>query len=125
MAESAPEIVIVEKRLEPAELARLVHLFFDDMVKYVVDVERRVAAVGGQLHADAELLLLEAGSRQADLWGANYYPGKAPDECIEYTALINIRPAHGNRSMLIEDDAIRARVREISFALIGSGEALP
>jgi len=124
MAESGPEIVIVEERLEPIELARLVQLFFGDMVKYVVDVERRVAAVGGQLHADAEQLLLAAGSRQADLWGANYYPGKAPDDCIEYTALINIRPAHRNRSMVIEDEAIRARVCEITFALIGRGEAL-
>lgn len=124
MAESGPEIVILEERLEPVELARLVQLFFGDMVKYVVDVERRVAAVGGQLHADAEQLLLEAGSRQADLWGANYYPGQAPDDCIEYTALINIRPAHGNRSMVIEDEAIRGRVREITFALIGRGEAL-
>ncbi|HVT16731.1 MAG TPA: DUF5674 family protein [Thermoanaerobaculia bacterium] len=125
MAESSPDIVIVERRLELSELARLVHLFFGDMVKYVIDVERRIAALGGQLHADAEQLLLAAGSQQADLWGANYYPGRTPEECIEYTALINIRPAHGNRSMLIGDAAIRARVREITFALIGSGEALP
>jgi hypothetical protein len=124
MAESSPDIVIVERRLEVSELARLVHLFFGDMVKYVVDVERRIAAVGGQLHADAELLLLAAGSRQADLWGANYYPGRAPDDCIEYTALINIRPAHGNRGMLIADEAIRQRVREITFELLGRGEAL-
>jgi hypothetical protein len=125
MAESTPDIVIVERRLEPSELARLVQLFFGDMVKYVVDVERRLAAVGGQLHADAEQLLLEAGSRQADLWGANYYPGREPDDCIEYTALINIRPGQGNRSMLIADEAVRERVREITFALIGRGEALP
>jgi hypothetical protein len=125
MAESTPDIVIVERRLEPSELARLVQLFFGDMVKYVVDVERRLAAVGGQLHADAEQLLLEAGSRQSDLWGANYYPGREPDDCIEYTALINIRPGQGNRSMLIADEAVRERVREITFALIGRGEALP
>jgi hypothetical protein len=124
MADSSPEIVVVEKRLEPAELTRLTHLFFGDMVKYVVDVERRIAAVGGQLHADAEQLLLEAGCMQADLWGANYYPGKAQDDCIEYTALINIRPAHGNRSMMIEDEALRRRVREITFALIGRGEPI-
>ncbi|HEY7216679.1 MAG TPA: DUF5674 family protein, partial [Thermoanaerobaculia bacterium] len=78
----APEIVIVEHRLDRAELARLVHLYFDDMVKYVVDIERRIAAVGGGLHADAENLLLESGSRQSDLWGANYYPGKDRDACI-------------------------------------------
>lgn len=54
MVENAPDIVLVDKRIEPEELARLVRLHFEDMVKYVVDVERRLAAVGGGLHADAE-----------------------------------------------------------------------
>lgn len=125
MDEQAPDIVVVETRIEPAELSRLVHLHFDDMVKYVVDVEKRIAAVGGALHADAEHLLLQAGSRQLDLWGANYYPGLGPDDCIEYTSLINIRPAQGNRSMLISDALLRQRVRDITFELIGEGEPLP
>jgi hypothetical protein len=80
--------------------------------------------LGGKLHADEEALLLEHGSRQEDLWGANYYPGRGPEGCIEYTSLINIRPAQGNRSMVVEDDAVRGRVREITFALIGQGESL-
>jgi hypothetical protein len=120
----APEIVIVDRRIDRAELARLVGQFFEDMVKYVVDIERRVAAVGGELHSDAEQLLLESGSRQADLWGANYWPGRGADTCIEYTSLINIRPAQGNRVMLILDPVIRDRVRDITFALIGEGEPL-
>ncbi|HYS05477.1 MAG TPA: DUF5674 family protein [Candidatus Dormibacteraeota bacterium] len=33
-------------------------------------------SVGGELHADAEQLLLEQGSAQADLWGANCFPGQ-------------------------------------------------
>ena len=122
--EESPDIVVVDRRIDSLDLARLVRLFFGDMVKYVVDLERRIAAVGGDLHADAEQLLLESGSRQTDLWGANYYPGKGSDSCIEYTALINIRPAQGNRSMLIQDAEIRDRVREITFALIGEGEPL-
>lgn len=121
---SEPDIVLVESRLDPAELRRLVAAHFEDMVKYVVDVERAVAAVGGELHADEETLLLEHGSRQQDLWGANYYPGRGPDGCIEFTSLINIRPAQDNRGMLIEDEALRERVREITFALIGRGEPL-
>jgi hypothetical protein len=122
----APEIVILrDERVAPAELRRLVDLFFEDMVKYVVDVERGVAAVGGEMHADAEQALLEDGSRQADLWGANYYPGRGREACIEYTALINIRPAHGNRSMEIQDPAVRERVRQLTRALIGEGEPLP
>ena len=78
--------------------------------------------VGGELHADAEQLLLADGSRQADLWGANYYPGRGEEECVEYTALINIRPAEGNRSMEIADESLRAKVREITFELVGCGE---
>ena len=124
MMANEPEIVIVHRRMAPSELARLTGLFFENMVKYVVDIELRVAAVGGELHADAEQLLLAAGSRQADLWGANYYPGKGREECIEYTSLINIRPAQGNRSMLIADPGIREKVREITFDLIGEGEPL-
>ena len=124
MTDELPDIVILDHKIEPAELARLVRLFFEDMVKYVVDVERRIAAVGGELHADAEQLLLESGSRQSDLWGANYYPGRGPDDCIEYTSLINIRPSQGNRSMEIEDPVIRERLREITFALVGEGEPL-
>ena len=94
------------------------------MIKYVVDIERGVIAIGGELHADAEQLLLERGSRQGDMWGANYYPGRGADECIEYTSLINIRPSSGNRRMEIADPAIRARVRALTFALIGQGEPL-
>jgi hypothetical protein len=121
---SEPDVVFVEARLDRAELRRLVERHFEDMVKYVVDVARGVAAVGGELHADEEALLLEKGSRQEDLWGANYYPGRSEEGCIEYTSLINIRPAQGNRSMVIENETTRARVREITFALIGRGEAL-
>jgi len=120
-----PGVVIVRTgRIDPAVLRRLVDELFEDMVKYVVDVARGVAAVGGEMHADAEEALLEDGSRQADLWGANYYPGRGPGESIEYTSLINIRPAAGNRSMEIQDPAIRDRVRALTVALIGEGEPL-
>jgi hypothetical protein len=120
-----PDVVLIERRIEPAVLRRLVERHFEDMVKYVVDVERGTAAVGGELHADEEALLLAHGSRQEDLWGANYYPGRGRDDCIEFTSLINIRPAQGNRGMTIEDPPLRARIRELTYLLIGEGEPLP
>ncbi len=119
------DVILAEKRIERAELARLMGLYFEGMVKYVVDVERGIAAVGGEMHADAEQVLLESGSRQADLWGANYYPGRGPEGCLEYTSLINIRPAAGNRSMEVEDPALRERIRTITAELLGEGESLP
>jgi hypothetical protein len=125
MQPGAGIVVVSESRLDPHELRRLVDLYFEDMVKYVVDVSRAVVAVGGEMHADAEQVLLESGSQQADLWGANYWPGRGRDGCVEYTALINIRPAQGTRSMEIQDPAARERVRDLTWALIGEGEPLP
>jgi len=45
--------------------------------------------------------------------------------CIEYTSLINIRPGQGNRGMEVQDSALRDRIRELTFELIGRGEPLP
>ena len=101
-------MVVLDRRIAPELLRRLVERF-EDMVKYVVDVERGVLAAGGEMHADAEQALLESGARQADLWGANDYPGRGRDECIEYTSLINIRPGAGNRGMELQDPKLRAR----------------
>ncbi|HET8577055.1 MAG TPA: DUF5674 family protein, partial [Methylomirabilota bacterium] len=117
------EILVLDQRIAAADLTRLLGLF-GEMVKYVADVERGVIAVGGELHADAEQVLLERGSRQADLWGVNYYPGRGREGCIEFTSLINIRPARGNPGMEIADPRIRERIRALTFALVGEGEAL-
>ena len=119
-----PAIIITDRKVDRAELARLVRERFGDMVKFVVDVRRRVVAVGGELHADGESLLLEEGSAQDDLWGANYYPGRGPADCFEFTALINIRPARDNPSMEIADPTIRDLVREVASTVLGAGEPL-
>jgi len=121
---AALDIVVVRERIDPQELKRLVTRFFGDMVKFVVDIERGVAAIGGELHADAEARLLALESRQEDLWGGNYKPGLGPERCIEFTALVNIRPSQGNRAMMIESQAIQARVQALVFRLLGRGEPL-
>jgi Protein of unknown function (DUF5674) len=124
LSETEPDILVLTQRIEPVQLRALVVRFFADMVKFVADIERGVIAIGGELHADAEAVLLNQGSRQQDLWGANYYPGRGPDDCLEFTALINIRPSRGNRSMEIQNAAERTRIRDLAFRLIGRGEPL-
>lgn len=121
---SEPEIIVARERMASAELARLVRSVFKDMVKFVVDVESGAVAVGGELHADAEQVLLEQGSRQSDLWGGNYFPGRGSEGCIEYTSLINIRPSQGNPSMVVEPADLRERIRVIVSNVLGEGEAL-
>ena len=129
MVFSAPmgqdEIHVLTERIDPELLGRLVRTTFEVMVKYVADVERGVIAIGGELHADAEALLLEHGSQPGKLWGANYYPGRGRDGCVEFTSLINISPSRGNPGMEIVDPALRERIRALTFALVGEGEPLP
>ena len=79
-------------------------------IKLAVDVRRGVIAGGGIMHADCEAALLEDGSVQDDVWGADWIP---LEEIVEFESLINIRPDRGNRSLRIEDPEIRQRVESV------------
>lgn len=76
----------------------------DPLIKLAVDIRRNILAGGGQMNADCEGVLIQSGSRQEDIWGANWIPAT---QTIEYEALINIRPSQQNSSMKIQDYAIR------------------
>jgi len=112
-------IRIVEVPVPLDEVCEMAREQFGDFVKAVVDVRRGVMALGGELHADEEATLLEHGARQADLWGINIYPDLPVAERIEYDSMINVRPAQGNRSRLVDDAAIRERIGVVVAALLG------
>lgn len=63
-----------------------------------------------------EAVLLEDGSRQRDIWGANWTPF---NQSIDYESIINIRPSQNNCSMIIQDPAVKERVKRITEDLIG------
>ena len=85
-------------------------------IKLAVDIEREILAGGGEYHADCEAVLLENGSKQVDVWGADWYP---LTQEVGYESLINIRPHQNNRSMEIQDPVIRERVARIVQQLLG------
>jgi hypothetical protein len=100
------------------ELRRLATARFGDMIKAVVDVQRRIMLVDADLHADQESVLLSDGSRQEDLWGINLYPNLPTEDWLEFDAMINLRPSFGNRSRGVEDPATRERIAELVNALV-------
>jgi hypothetical protein len=108
----------VREPLARADLAAIAAEGFGDMIKAVVDVERGIMTVGAELHADEEAALLDDGSRQSNLWGINLYPADAGDGWIEFDSMINVRPAQGNRSRGVDDEAIRLAIRRIVAALV-------
>ena len=111
-------IKIIRQNISKKQLNQLAEEIFGDMVKVVVDIERKIMAVNGEMHADCEQVLLGDGSKQENLWGANIYPDSEDEHFIEYSSLINIRPRVGNRGMEIEDKNIRNQVKEVINALI-------
>ena len=113
-------MLTIEEPIALKQLLQKVQSGFSDLIKIVVDTEKEIIAADAELHADLEELLLSKGSAQEFLWGANLYPRKSNDDFIEYTAFINIRPSLNNRSMEIEDDDIRKKVKDIINKLISA-----
>ena len=113
-----PGMIIIEGPIPLQDLARMAQTGFGNLIKAVVDVEQRIMAVDGELHADEEALLLERGSRQADLWGINIYPDLSEGDRIEFDSMINIRPSQGNRSRGVDDPAVRDAIARIVDSLV-------
>lgn len=101
---------IIEDKITIEELKEMAQNMFGSLVKAVVDVEKEIMAVDGELHADLEVLLSENGSKRANLWGINIYPELAGAEQIEFDSMINLKPRLGNRTRGVEDAAVREKI---------------
>jgi hypothetical protein len=104
---------IISETISLSELRQMAEAKFGDLVKAVVDVDKEVIALDGELHADLEALLLESGSSQRSLWGINFYPDIEGEGFVEFDSVINIRPSCGNRSRSVNDEKIRRKIIEI------------
>lgn len=112
------EIHIVLDAVSRDQLTEMAKQQFGEMVKAVVDVERGIMAVGGELHSDEEAVLLDQGSQQRHLWGINLYPDKPADEWIEFDSMINVRPSAGNCSRSVESQDVRDTITRIVNRLV-------
>lgn len=110
----------VDEPITNQELQQYAAATYIEMVKGVVDVERGVMVVGGELHADSEQYLLEHGSKQENLWGINFYPNKPVDDpdWLEFDSMINLRPAQNNRSRGVDDPTIQQQIRAVVSKLV-------
>jgi hypothetical protein len=111
-------IHIIRSRAEPEQMRQMLEAL-GIYIKLAVDIEHRILAGGGELHADCELVLLDDGSEQANVWGADWYPLR---QMVGYESLINIRPSANNRSMEIQDPALRENIRQVVQSLLGDVE---
>lgn len=108
-------IHLIRSQATPQQIAEMLESL-GTYIKLAVDIERGILAGGGVMHADCEAVLLEDGSQQEDIWGADWTPAS---QQVTFEALINIRPRQNNRSMEILDVAIRERVAQITQQWLG------
>jgi len=87
-----PTRELYREKISKPDLVKLAQETYQEMIKAVVDLKKEIIALGGDLHADAEAKLIDAGSDQGDLWGINIYMDRNIETRIAYTSLINIRP---------------------------------
>lgn len=111
-------VEIIKEKVDKEYLNRFINNPFKEVVKFVVDIEREIIALGGEFHIEAEEFLIKDGSQVKNLWGANFYLNKPKQERIEFFSLINIRPVKNNRSMEIQDREIKEKIKKIVDKLI-------
>ncbi len=109
---------IIKDKISIGELKEMAAQKFGNLVKAVVDIEKEIMAVDGELHADEEALLLENGSSQKNLWGINIYHELTGADFVEFDSLINLRPSQGNRSRGVDNREIQQKILEIVNKLV-------
>jgi len=109
---------IIKSKISINELKKMAEMMFGNLVKAVVDIDKEIMAVNGELHSDEEALLLEKNSKQENLWGINIYPEIKGDDWIEFDSMINLRPSLKNFSRVIDNPNIRKKIIKIVNKLI-------
>jgi hypothetical protein len=109
---------IIDSKTSIDEIKKMADKMFGNLIKAVVDIDKEIMAVDGELHSDEEALLLEKNSKQENLWGINLYPEIKDDDWIEFDSIINLRPSLKNFSRGIDNPDIRKKIMEIVNKLI-------
>jgi hypothetical protein len=103
-------MIIVREPTTSEKIREMAEPFFGLRIKLAVDVTREILAGGGELHFDCEQLLLDDGSQQENIWGADWYPQTKE---VGFESIINIRPRHQNMTMEVRDLQLKARIEKI------------
>jgi len=111
-------IKVINEKISRQKLQQIATESFGELVKAVVDIEKGIMAIGGELHSDEESVLLEQSSLQENLWGINLYPNETKEKWVEFDSVINIHPLQGNRSRSIENPKIKEKIIRIINSLI-------
>ena len=102
-----------------SELQTLSDKMYGNIVKAVVDIEKKLMVVDAEMHVDEEQYLLEHGSLQNSLCGINLHPANyGMENFIEFDSMINIRPRQQNMSRNVENLDIQNQIIDIVNGIV-------
>ncbi len=102
-------IIIIKHKVTKEELEQAAQ-DLGYYLKFVVDVKRKLVAIGGARHYQAEEMLISDGSKQQDLWGGGI---DLEMNELDFDSMINIRPRDNNPSKEVLDMSIREQIISI------------
>ena len=111
-------IHLISSKAKPEQIEDMLQSL-ESYIKLAVDVERDILAGGGSLHADCEEVLLNDGSIQENVWGADWIPFV---DAVTFESLIYIRPKQKNFTLEIKDAVLREKIEQIVRKLLVNDE---
>ena len=112
------EITLVEGPITREQIKAAAWPYYEEVVKAVVDVEKKVMAIGGEMHADEEQFLLRSGSRPEHLWGINILTARTGPDMVQFDSIINVKPRSGNRTRGVDNPTTREQIRQLVLSFI-------
>lgn len=108
-------IYIIKEKATKEQIQAMMQML-QTYIKLAVDVDKEILSGGGAMHADCEAVLLEDGSKQEFIWGADWNP---ETQEVTFESLINIRPRQNNRSLELQNPELREKVERVTRKLLG------
>jgi len=108
--------MILREKTDIEDLINNGNRFYPDMIKFCIDIKRRVVCIDDDMHVDMEHILYDDGSEYEDIYGGNIMIDCDPYEVIwEAHPNIERNRVLGGAGRIITDQATIDRLSEILY----------
>ncbi|MCQ2536265.1 MAG: DUF5674 family protein [Lachnospiraceae bacterium] len=99
--------MILKESIELEKLINEGNKFFPDMIKFCIDIKRRVVCIDEEMHIDMEHVLYDDGSEYEDIYGGNIMiDEETPYVVWEAHPNIERNKVLGGHGRLLQDEAV-------------------
>jgi len=102
---------IIDEKTDKTDIDRIERKLDVYIDKTVIDIDRKICSAGIDRHYEGEKILLEQGSKQADIWGGGI---DLETKVIDFNPFINIRPNDNNTTNQIQNPEIRRKYEKMT-----------